>query len=260
MQLVLFLGLTFLISWSFWIPMALITGHNSLLLILGTFGPTVAAMLITFRFGGVPALRSLLGMLLIWRVSVRWYLFSFLSPIVIILAAIGIHLLLGGGELAFNDPRQIYLVVPVFLYVLLFSVAGEELGWRGFALPRLLDAHSAFVASLVVGLAWAAWHLPLFWTDGDFHRELPLSLFTVQILGFSFLYTWLWVNTRGSLLIAHIFHAASNTAIGLFPVLPMETGGSLRPLWLAVGLLWATAAAIILTSNVSWFSPESPRK
>lgn len=245
-KLVLFIVLTFGISWAFWLPMALVTGQQRLLLIFGTFGPTIAALIITVRYGGTPALRSLLGRLLDWRVNARWYLFSFLGPVVILLAAIGLHMLLGGDDLVFNDPRQLYLVIPVFLYVLFFSVAGEEIGWRGFALPELLKTQRGVVASLMLGLVWAAWHLPLFWISGDFHRDLPILLFTLQILGLSFLYTWLWINTNGSLIIAHLFHAASNTATGLLPVLPMDTGGSLRPLWLAVGLLWILVLVIVL--------------
>ena len=67
----------------------------------------------------------------------------------------------------------------------------------------------------------------------------------LQIIAFSIIYTWMYNNTRGSLLIVHLFHAASNVTLGMLPVLPMDTGGDLRPLWLAVGLLWAFTIAIV---------------
>jgi hypothetical protein len=79
----------------------------------------------------------------------------------------------------------------------------------------------------------------------DFHQTIPFSLFLLQILGFSVLYTWMNNTTRGSLLIAHLFHAASNTTLGVLPILPTATGGATRPLWLAVGLLWALVVAVV---------------
>jgi hypothetical protein len=80
---------------------------------------------------------------------------------------------------------------------------------------------------------------------GNFHQQIPISLFLLQTTGFSILYTWMANHTRGSLLLAHLFHAASNTTIGVLPVLPMDTGGSLRPLWLVVGILWAVAFIVV---------------
>ena len=98
---------------------------------------------------------------MIWRVSIFWYLFSFLVPAVIVLLAIGLHILLGGAVPEFGDPAQWYLVIPVFLYVLFFSVLGEEIGWRGYALPELQANHSALTASLIIGVIWGLWHVPL---------------------------------------------------------------------------------------------------
>jgi hypothetical protein len=109
----------------------------------------------------------------------------------------------------------------------------------------LQEDHSALAASLILGLVWGAWHLPLFWMAGNFHQQIPFSLFVLQTTGFSILYTWVYNNSRGSLLMPHLFHAASNTTIGVLPVLPMETGGSLRPLWLVVGILWIVAIAVV---------------
>jgi hypothetical protein len=239
-----FFILTYAISWAVWLPLA-VAQIDTPLYKIGTFGPTLAALLLTVLMRGRLGLKRLLRPLLIWRVHVGWYLFSILSTAVGVLVAIGLHIWLGGTPPKFNDPAQLYLVIPAFLYVLFTSVVGEEIGWRGYALPRLQAKHSALGASLVLGLVWGAWHLPLFWMAGNFHQQIPISLFLLQTTGFSILYTWMYNHTRGSLLLAHLFHAASNTTIGVLPVLPMDTGGSRRPLWLVVGILWAVALIVV---------------
>lgn len=239
-----FFLLAYLLSWLLWWPMAA-TGESRPLLALGSFGPTVAALLLTGLVEGRAGLRRLLRPLFIWRVHWGWYLFSFLGTAAVTLAALGIHLALGGSGLTWNDPRQLYLVIPVFLYVLLFSVLGEEIGWRGYALPRLQDTRSPLAASVILGVVWSLWHLPLFWIPGNFHQTIPLPLFLLQSVGLTVLYTWMYNNTQGSLLLAHLLHAASNTTLGVLPVLPMDAGGSLRPLWLSVAILWVVVSVII---------------
>ena len=239
-----FFTLTYAISWAVWVPLA-VTQIDTPFYKIGAFGPTLAALLLTVLMSGRAGLKRLLRPLLTWRVHIGWYLFSFLITAVGALIAIGLHVWLGGARPTFNDPAQLYLVIPVFLYVLFTSVLGEEIGWRGYALPRLQARHSALHASLILGLVWGAWHLPLFWMAGNFHQQIPISLFLLQTTGFSILYTWMYNHTRGSLLLAHLFHAASNTTIGVLPVLPMDTGGSLRPLWLVVGLLWSVALIVV---------------
>ena len=240
----LFFLLTFALSWAVWVPMAVLRIDHPLYK-LGTFGPTVAALLLTGVIQGRRGLRALGKRLLIWRVGVFWYLFSLFSTAVITLAAIGIHAALGGAVGPFNDPAQLYLVVPAFLYVLFTSVIGEEIGWRGYALPRLQARYSALGASLVLGVVWGLWHLPLFWMAGNFHQYIPVSLFLLQVVGFSVLYTWMNNNTRGSLLLPHLFHAASNTTLGVLPILPTAAYRETRPLWLGVGLLWALVVAVV---------------
>lgn len=79
---------------------------------------------------------------------------------------------------------------------------------------------------------------------GNFHAAIPISLFATQILAISVLYTWLWQASHGSLVIAHVFHAASNTTLGLLPVIPGEGTDTLRPLWIAVALLTVTAVVV----------------
>lgn len=245
-----FFVVTFVISWTIWWATAVIGSESGVLLSLGTFGPTIAALALTAVLEGRSGLRAIWRRLLIWRVGPGWYLFALGGTAVFVLAALGLYRLAGGdAELVFNDPAQWYLIIPIFFYVLFFSVLGEEIGWRGYALPRLQARYGSLLASLIIGVLWGTWHLPLFWLPGNFHQTIPLSLFLLQSVALAIIYTWLYNNTKGSLLIAHLFHAASNVTLGVLPILPMDTGGDLTPLWLTVGLLWLFTIVITILST-----------
>ncbi|MCF7914802.1 MAG: CPBP family intramembrane metalloprotease [Spirochaetaceae bacterium] len=246
-----FFILTFLVSWGFWLPMVLMGKESSLLRIAGTYGPLLSALVVSFGSGGYKELRRLLRPFRIWRVSPGWYFFCFFSTALVIFAAMKIYLAAGGHPLAFKDPQRIYLALPVFLYILLFSVLGEETGWRGFALPRLQERMGPLPASLVIGLIWGLWHIPLFLIPENFHQHIHPVLFILQDVALAVVITWLYNGTGGSLLLVHLFHAASNTSLGVLPVLPMDTGGDPRPLYITFGLLALLAAGIILSWTLS---------
>ena len=89
-------------------------------------------------------------------------------------------------------------------------VVGEELGWRGYLLPRLLERYSALTASLMVGLLWGLWHLSLFLTPAFPHSERSFPLFMISTTVYSVWFTWLFLRTRGSVLLATLFHASLN--------------------------------------------------
>jgi membrane protease YdiL (CAAX protease family) len=253
-SVIIFFVLTYSFSWLIWMPMVLANQESRLLLIAGTFGPTSVALLLTGLNKGWNGLKELLRRLLIWRVNIFWYLFSFFATMLVVMASIGIHVAMGGAVPQFNDPRQIYLVIPVFAYVLFLSVLGEEIGWRGYVLPRLQHKYGALVASLIIGVMWGMWHLPEFLIENNFHRQIPFILFLLQDIALSIVLTWLYNSTKKSLLIVNLFHAASNTTIGVLPILPMDTGGDLRPLWIAVDLLWIVAAIIVIANKSAWLT------
>jgi uncharacterized protein len=240
-DLFLFFFLTFLISWICWLIPVFLDRQIILLRMIGTFGPLLSALVLSAWKGGWSGkggLKKLLSPLLKWRVDPRWYLFAFFGTAIVAAGAIIVQIAAGGGEqLEWNDPAQLYLVFPVFLYVLFFSVAGEETGWRGYALPRLQNAVGPLKASLIIGFIWGVWHLPLFYIPGNFHQHIPFPLFVLQDIALAVVITWLYNRSGGSLLLVHLFHAASNTTLGVLPVLPMSTGGSMVPLYVSVGIL-----------------------
>jgi len=239
--------LAFVLTWAVWVPRAagVQTGFVGR---AWTYAPAVAAVLAAALTGGRPALKQLLGRLTRWRVPWQWYLVVILGPAAFSVAIAGIYAALGGSwsaalPRAFAAP---VLVLPILLLILTGTDGlGEELAWRGFALPRLLAGHSALVASLILGFFWSLWHLPLLWTEGIQTQQLPVWLLLLDISAKSVLFTWVFLHTRGSVLIAALFHGSTN----LFTLSPAVsvTGDLMFPViataakWLLVILLVAIA-------------------
>jgi membrane protease YdiL (CAAX protease family) len=205
-------------------------------------GPLLAALVVTPLVGGWPATAALLRRLVRWRVGLRWYALALLLPLGVTAAAAAATVALGappsvGGDLLGRLPSA----VPIFAFALLFPLQGalgEEPGWRGFALPRLLADRSPLAASLILGALVAGWHAPLFLTG--LYGQVPLRvLFMVTT---TVLYTLLFTGTGGSVLLAMLFHAAWNATAEF--VLPAFSGAD-TDRFLALYLLGGSAAALL---------------
>lgn len=158
-QLLAFVTLTLGISWDWWALAWFTIGNGELsmgLIIPGGFGPPIAAALVTWGSGG--SLRDWISQLIRFRVSPRWYIIAFVVPAIAFLGGISSVLLITGHPLA---PSVLPGRPPMFVMgtLVAFFVGGgqEELGWRGFMLPRLQTTYSALVASLLIGVVWAVW-------------------------------------------------------------------------------------------------------
>jgi membrane protease YdiL (CAAX protease family) len=195
-------------------------------------GPTLAAFVVTAATEGREGVRRLLRRIVLWRVGLRWYLFVLAGvPAIVLLSAVVVP----GAPASF----EVSAVPPaLFLYVVagpFFLFAGgpvfEEIGWRGFALPRLQRLHGPLLGSLVLGGLWALWHLPLFlipdW-DTPHGSPLDVALFVFLAVGITVVFTWVFNNTGGSVLLAILAHGSFNTGVAaaydLFPV-PAVTDG-----------------------------------
>jgi uncharacterized protein len=154
--------------------------------------------------------KQLLSRVGIWRVGVRWYVIALGLPTVLALAAAGLYYAGGGSALVQMG------AVSVLDFVVFVLVVGEELGWRGYALPLLLEKRSAVVASLILGVVWGLWHLPTFLVPGTPQYGLPLPAFVLLTVEYSILMTWVFLHTKGSVLLATLFHGAINLSQGLF--------------------------------------------
>ncbi|HEX5699289.1 MAG TPA: type II CAAX endopeptidase family protein [Rubrobacter sp.] len=204
--LISFFVLAYGLTW----PVIPLVSVSPLLGLPALFGPAIAAIIVSVVTQGKTGLKDLLGRLMRWRVGARWYAIALGLPAVLASTAAGVHLLLGGtAAIRFGG-------LSVLNFVVFVLVVGEELGWRGYALPRLLVGRSALAASLILGVLWAAWHLPTFFVPGAPQYGLPFLAFLLFTVAYSVLFSWVYVHTRGSVLIATLFHGAINLSQGFF--------------------------------------------
>jgi uncharacterized protein len=192
--------------------------RDSRLATLGQFGPFAAALAVTAIVDGRGGVRELLGRLVRWRARPVWIIVSlFLLPATM-LAAILFYAWLDGslGALRFRDT---WSTLPMhFVYLLMVGgPLGEEPGWRGFALPRLLAQMGWVPANLFLGVVHAVWHLPLWWLSLG---PCPFWLYLIGVILLTFLFTWLFNHTRGSVFYALLFHTSLSIASMRLPEAP----------------------------------------
>jgi uncharacterized protein len=248
-----FFLLAFLLTWAVWVPRAaasqglLASDLPSVVGQVSTWAPAVAALLAAALTGGRAAVGELGSRLVRWRVGWRWYVVVIVGPAAFSLTVAVVYALLGGSwAAAWRFGGGLLGLVPLFLVLALTDGLGEELAWRGFALPRLLSQHGAIAASLILGVLWALWHLPLVWTEGYLLYQQPVWLLFADLLAKSVIFTWVFLNTRGSVLLAVLLHASTN----LFVVSPVvaSAGGLALPL-LAAAAKWLLVLVLILVAG-----------
>jgi uncharacterized protein len=216
-------------SWA--VVVIVLLGHlpeNFLAVVPITMGPTVAALIMTAVTGGSPGIRRLLARFVLWKVPFIWYLFIFLGiPLVFILGTV----FLPGAAASFDHLSATTWLSYLWKFPLVLAVGGplfEEPGWRGFALPRLEAKWGPLAGTLILGLLWAAWHFPQYlmpgWAaqNGGFNVR-AVTVFTVSVMLLTIVISWVFNNTRGSLLIAILLHASVNTfSIYIGPMFPAQ--------------------------------------
>jgi membrane protease YdiL (CAAX protease family) len=240
----LFFGLAFGLTWGlggialligFWRPDLRPLSTSSPLYYLAAYSVSLAGIALTAKFGGRMGLRDLASRLIPWRSSAPWCL-----AVVAGYAAItGITLLMA----ALASPATIAIPVGTWLTGLAPAIAkdpgpvGEEFGWRGFALPRLLSQYSPLRASLTLGLVHSAWHLPLFFIPGMPQAQTSFPLFTVGVVSIAIFDTALYLRHRANLLLAVLVHLLANVGGGA-----ARDAGALNVFFIAEGI----AAALII--------------
>jgi uncharacterized protein len=225
-RLLLFFCIAFGFTWVMWgARLAFWTGEGSdvfppllkLLDTVGLFGPFVGAVLVTLYFSGVGGLRRFFRDAFRWRIHPIWVLLPLLAGGAIFAAAMLLQSLVEGKpfSVSFQVPAAGFIVVFNQLWVMV----GEETGWRGFALPRMLEKMGALGAALSIGVIWAAWHLPLFMLPGSNQYGSPFATYMLAMMGWSVIHTLLYLRNGGSILPNMLFHGATNTWIFIL-VLP----------------------------------------
>lgn len=229
-----YLVFAYLISWSIW-PLVLKNPDSSPMV---PFGPGLAAVLVALLAGGRAGLFSLLGQLARWRVHPGWYGVALGAPFLVAAAAFGAAVMAGASIPRWESSDLLQLAANLVVTCVVVGLF-EELGWRGFLLPRLQRGRTELRAALLVGLVWLPWHLPELVSDPG---ERPLVQFVIYVMAQAVLLAWLYNSTQASLPIVLIFHAAFNSFTKFF--LSQLQGNASLVAW------WALAAAVALLALV----------
>jgi uncharacterized protein len=242
-----FFILAYAVSWGLWIPMMLLhlpmtseLSHTPTIYILPgiALGVTGSAFLMTALTQGKAGVLRLLHRFVLWRVGLQWYAIAILGiPLIEVL----IGFVLPGGQDALRafSPASLLLYPVAYISHFYFGPLFEEAGWRGFALPRLQQQLGPLVGTLILGFFWGVWHLPVYlpqWVQeaGVAVGLLSFGTFVLSVMAMSFIFTWVFNNTQGSLLLAILLHGSIDGTSTYIQVLADRH------------LLSATAAANIL--------------
>jgi len=223
----------------------------ALMLAAATFtGPTLSAFVMTSVVDGRAGVHRLLRRYVQWRVGLRWYLFILLViPASELLGA----LVLPGVAASYQPPTLSMALSYPAAFAATFVLGGplgEEPGWRGFALPRLQPLHGPLLGSVILGVLWASWHLPLFWSGVWTPPTIPnIAMFIVMITALTVVMSWVFNNAQGSLLITMLMHASFNTfankvVVPLFPAPLLDEYGLLPEL---VGFVVLAVVVVAVT-------------
>jgi membrane protease YdiL (CAAX protease family) len=192
---------------------------------LGAFSASLAAIVLAAIEGRKGGVRELLGRFLIWRVSIKSWAFVMLFGAVHAVAALYLFNLFGGPAVIWGGLKPLSSIVPLIIILTVLAGMGEEFGWRGFAMPRLQMRYNALVSSLIIGLLWGIWHTPLFLTEGTIQSKWLAEVgwisavgYTIFCMSWSIQYTWIFNNTKGSVLLAAFLHGAVNAWNGYINV------------------------------------------
>jgi len=223
---------------------------------IGALSPLLAAIGVTAYESGGTGVRALLRQALRWRVRPIWYAVALGGPLLLAFACLAIYVATGGVlPAAVPLPLPLWLLLPIYLIFVGLFTGGldEELGWRGYALPRLQARYGALAASLILGVIWAFWHLPNWFLPDSNQAAISFPIFVVGAVALSVILSWLYNSTSGSLLLVILAHTIFDVAItGPWAGALMAThaaGHGIDPFLLLTGLQVAVALGIVLLTN-----------
>jgi membrane protease YdiL (CAAX protease family) len=238
---------------------------ESFVLLIAAYSASLAGVILTIIVSGKSGLREMFRRLLIWRVGIGWWAFALIAFALMYLGGLVLAALFSDSTLALKLAKPLYMFFPLFIMKFFLDAGlGEELGWRGFLLPRLQARYSALVSSIIVGIVWGLWHLPLFMLKGmsptyemgqTFGVVPSLLGYTVFIVvPYAILFTWMYNNTKGSLLLAFVFHS-SQAWFELF----RDPDNLFGPYFGFAAILTATAIVVVLISGAQNLSRKYER-
>ena len=259
----IFFILTFTLTWAMWVPATLnklngsasILGPDNPIGQIGRWAPGIAAIILTAIIAGKQGVGALFRPLKIWRVNIGWYLFAlFFQPGLFFVSKL-IDSVMGNTYDVVSPLASVHIDAPfifIIIGVIVSAIPGafmEELGWRRFALPILQTKNNALMASIILGLIWGIWHIPSMIFFGG-TNALSILWAVVNFIPVTILFTWLFNNAQGSLLLVTLFHASqqySNNFLGTIP------GGT------ADIITWLVAIVVLMITGANNLSKTSER-
>ena len=237
-QAPVFFALAFLLSWYPWLLGMLGVAGASGINPLGVFA---AALIVAGISDGWAGIAALLRRIVRWRMGWRWLAAGIGVPVAILALACALNVACGAAPPTSDQWAQWPDIVDKFIFTFLFVGLGEEPGWRGFALPALYRHRSPLSAAVLLGAAWAAWHLPLFGSEFGWDT---VPYFLISVFAGSIVLAWLFNGSRQSVLLCMLTHATVN-AVGAGYLFHFFNGADLQRLWWIYALVWAGTAAVI---------------
>lgn len=259
-----FFILTFAYSWPLWLPFVLVglgvlKSSETLAalwmpaLFIGAFAPLFSAVTMIAKNNGRSGIKKYMLQVFDLHVRARYLIFAVVLPLIITAAAHYIANLTGidnlpNSFLPDNLPvPTIILAIPYFLVMLIIGGGQEEFGWRGYAQEPLQERFGVIGGSLVLGMIWGVWHLPLWFVPQDGHSYYSFLAFLVYTMSTAVIMGWLYNASDKKLVIPWVMHAMGNTVAPLFPIMHMEKVP--QPGY----LLWAGLNCITALGITIWY-------
>jgi len=270
-----FFLLTFAYSWVIWIPSVLdgigiklpfsVTGYSTVVVIIGAFAPLMAAITLVIREQGWKGIKAFFGEALDFHIKPIYLILALALPVLIHLIAHYLALAVGLDVAKTLFPSEIsvapiVLAIPYFILMLVIGGGQEEFGWRGYAQEPLQEKIGVIPASLVIGVIWGIWHLPLWFMTGDLHSAYSFLAFVMMTTSISVMYAWLYNSSGKKLIVVMFFHAMSNTAAPLLPFLHGIEGKPESAYWIyaAVNVIFGIIFAFVLIKGSKPAQDETP--
>jgi len=217
--------------------------------LLGVFAPSLVAITLTALNDGAAGVKALLGRVFQWRIKAHWYLFAVTFMAAVKVSVALLHRVITGLWPHFGNEGLVAILIAILVSTPFQS--GEEVGWRGYALPRLAKGMGFGRASLLLGVIWALWHLPQFFLRGADTYGQSFPVWSVEVTAISVAIAWLYAHTNGSLLLVMLMHAAINNSKDIVPsgIASAQNALSLHAslvMYLTAALLWLAAAFFLL--------------
>jgi membrane protease YdiL (CAAX protease family) len=208
-DIIIFIVCAYGYAWAAGAIAILLTLPLGMIQVVATPGPILGAFVVVYRREGLKGIRDLLQRAFRWRFSPLLYLLALLIPFVVLVASSGVAVIVNGSSVP--DPWFLPdFGIPFLFGFLIWNGVTEEVGWRGYLLPRIQDRVGSLAASILVGVIWACWHLPLFIIPGSYQYGSSFLEYVLLLVSWTIIMAMLYNKAQGSIIVTILLHEAQN--------------------------------------------------